>query len=115
VHARNGGRTGTWTGVLPAAGVVTLRLSPAGSVEATLTGPGKAPATFVVTVASRPAPQAWRTVAEHSFRGSTFTLGDLPAEPLRLSVKTDDGRRGAAEVTPAPGQTLRVDILLRGG
>jgi hypothetical protein len=115
VHARNGGRTGSWTGALPQAGVVTVRLAAAGTVEATLAGKGKTPASFVLTVSSQPALRAWRTLAEHRFTGTGFTLGDLPAEPLRLSVKTDDGRRGSADVTLAPGETRRLEIALSGG
>jgi len=115
VHARNGGRTGSWTGAMPESGVVTVRLAHAGTVEATLAGKGKAPAGFVLTVSSQPAPQAWRTVAEHRFSGAGFTLADLPSEPLRLSVKTDDGRRGSAEVTLTPGETRKLEIALSGG
>lgn len=114
VRARNGGRTGSWTGVLPGAGVVPVRLAPAGSVQVTLVGRGKPPGALVVSVSSRPAPQAWRTLAEHRFPGSRFELADLPPEHLRLSVKTDDGRRGSAELSLAPGESRAVQIALVG-
>jgi hypothetical protein len=111
LQARNGGRTGRWSGTLPESGVVTVRLAPAGGVEGKVVAArGKAPAGFVVTVSSQPAPRAWRTVAEHRFTGDAFALPDLPPEPLRLSVRTDDGRRGIAEVTLAPGETRSLKI-----
>jgi hypothetical protein len=111
VHARRGGRTGAWTGTLPGSGLVTIRLAPAGVVEGKLVARGKAPpAGFVLTVASQPAPQAWRTVAEHRFSGDVFAVPDLPPEPLRFTVRTDDGRRGVAEVTLTPGETRTLQI-----
>jgi len=116
VRARNGGRTGSWTGTLPTSGAVTIRLAPAGAVEGRVVASGTAspPAGFVLTVASQPAPQAWRTLAEHRFTGDAFAVPDLPPEPIRLSVKTDDGRKGSATVTLAPGEERRIEIAVAG-
>lgn len=116
VGARNGGRIGSWTGVLPGSGAVTLRLAPAGTVAGRIVASGKAvpPAGFVLTVASQPAPQAWRTLVEHRFTGDAFAVPDLPPEPIRLSVKTDDGRRGTALLTLAPGEERTVQIAVAG-
>ena len=114
VRARNGGRTGSWTGVLPDSGAVTVRLVPAGAVAGRVVASGKAvpPVGFVLTVASQPAPQAWRTLAEHRFTGDAFAVPDLPPEPIRLSVKTDDGRRGTALLTLAPGEERTLEIAV---
>ncbi len=54
----------------------------------------------------------WRTVDVHRFSGSRFELADLPAQPLRLTVRTDDGRRGEAEVRVAGGETRAVTIAV---
>jgi hypothetical protein len=111
VRAHNGGRTGAWTGTLPEAGAVTVKLSPAGALEgAVVAKGGKAPAGFVLTIASQPAPQAWRTLVEQRFTGDRFAVPDLPPEPLRLLVKTDDGRTGAIVVSPAAGATTSVEV-----
>jgi hypothetical protein len=64
-------------------------------------------------VSSQPAAGSWRTVDVHRFAGDRFELADLPAEPLRLSVRAADGRRGAAEVRLAPGERRSVEIALR--
>ncbi len=94
------------------AGAVPVTLAPGGAVEGRLRAQGRMPAGFTVEVASQPAPAAWRTVDVHRFAGDRFELADLPAEPLRLVVRADDGRRGQAELTVAPGQVRTVDIAL---
>jgi hypothetical protein len=50
----------------------------------------------------------------HRFAGDRFTLGDVPVEPVRLSVRTDDGRRGEALVRLAAGESRGVEITLAG-
>jgi hypothetical protein len=70
------------------------------------------PAGYVVEVASQPVPAGWRTVDVHRFSGERFELADLPAEPLRLVLRSDDGRRGQAELTVGPGEVRTVEIAL---
>jgi hypothetical protein len=111
VRARNGGRTGEETLALPAAGTVAVQLSPGAAVEGVLRGAAGAP--FTVEVSSQPAAGSWRTLDVHHFAGGRFELADLPPEPLRLSVRAADGRRGAAEVRLAPGERRSVEIALR--
>ncbi|MFY0573460.1 carboxypeptidase-like regulatory domain-containing protein [Cystobacter fuscus] len=48
------------------------------------------------------------------FPGERFELHDVMTEPLRLVVKTPDGSRGQAVVTPRPGATAEVELRLRG-
>jgi Carboxypeptidase regulatory-like domain len=111
VRARNGGRAATQTLALPAAGTVTVRLEPAGAIEAVVRGAGASGLT--VEVASQPAPGVWRTLDVHRFAGKRFALADLPAERLRISVRAADGRRGATEVRISPGERRAVEIALR--
>ena len=88
-----------------------MRLAPGGAVEGVVRGArGSA---FTLEVASQPAAGGWRTLDVHRFAGARFDLADLPPEPLRLTVRSDDGRRGAAEVRVAPGERHAVEIALR--
>ena len=112
IRARNGGRSGAVTVNLPASGTVPVTLSPGGSVRGRVRAAGRAPAGFTVEIASQPSPAAWRTVDLHRFAGDRFELVDLPAEPLRLVVRADDGRRGQAEVSVAAGEVRTVEIAL---
>jgi len=113
VRARNGGRIGTWEGTLPADGTVTVRLAAAGAVQGRVRADGPAVAGFTLEVASRPAAGAWRTLDVHRFAGDRFALGDLPAEPVRIVVRAEDGRRGEAEVRLGAGETVPVEIAVR--
>lgn len=112
IRARNGGRSAGVTVDLPASGTVSITLSPGGAVQGRLRAAGAAPAGFTLEVASQPSPSAWRTVDVHRFAGDRFELGDLPAEPLRLVVRSDDGRRGQAELSVGPGEVRTVEIAL---
>jgi 5-hydroxyisourate hydrolase-like protein (transthyretin family) len=113
VRARNGGRIGAAEVEVPPSGTVTVRLEPGGAVRGVVRAAGAAPRGFTLEVASQPAASSWRTVDVHRFAGDRFELGDLPAEPLRLVVRADDGRRGQAEVALAPGEVRAVEIALR--
>lgn len=109
--ARSGGRMGSFTGTLPAAGDVEIRLRPGGALEGEV--PGAAAAGGVVLeVASAPAPGGWRTVEVLRVPGDRFDLGDLPPEPVRLTARAADGRVGVVELTPVPGQVSRVTVSL---
>jgi hypothetical protein len=112
VRARNGGRTAALAVELPASGTVPVTLEPGGAVRGLVRARGAAVGGFTVEVASQPAQASWRTVDVHRFAGDRFELGDLPAEPLRLVVRADDGRRGAAEVSVAAGEVRAVEIAL---
>jgi len=112
LRARAGGRTGDFTGPLPAEGELRLPLQPGGTVEGEVKG-GAPVAGFTLTVEAAPVPGLWRAVEQLRVRGDQFVLGDLPPEPVRLSARTDDGRAGSAEVTLTPGQVVRVTVVLR--
>jgi hypothetical protein len=112
VRARNGGRAGTWEGELPASGSIVIRLARGGAVDGVVTAGGTAVRGFTLEVASRPSPSSWRTVDVHRFSGERFELGDVPTEPVRLTVRSDDGRRGEAELRLREGETRRIEIGL---
>jgi hypothetical protein len=112
IRARNGGRSGAVTVDLPGSGTVAVTLAPGGAVQGRVRAAGRAPAGFTLEVASQPSPAAWRTVDVHRFAGDRFELGDLPAEPLRLVVRADDGRRGQAELSVGPGEVRTLEIAL---
>jgi hypothetical protein len=109
--ARSGGRTGAFTGTLPADGEVRIRLSPGGAVEGTVAGAGAA-GPITLEVASAPSPGGWRTVDVLRLRGERFDLGDLPPEPVRLTARAADGRVAQTELTPSPGQVTKVTLTL---
>lgn len=112
LSARNGGRTGSFTGTLPASGEVVVPLSPGGAVEGRLTG-GARPGAFTLTVSTEPSPGGWRVVDALRLTGDRFDLGDLPPGVVRLSVRTDDGRAGQVEVRAAPGQVVQASVPLQ--
>lgn len=112
IRARNGGRTGVAAVALPASGTVAVTLRPGGAVQGVVRSPGRALEGFTLEVASQPSPGSWRTVNVHRFAGDRFELGDLPSEPLRLVVRAEDGRRGAADVRLAAGDVRTVEIAL---
>ncbi|WP_242394542.1 carboxypeptidase-like regulatory domain-containing protein [Anaeromyxobacter oryzisoli] len=112
LRVRNGGRSGAYTGPLPASGTLVVPLAPGGALDGIVRGGGRTVRGFTLEVSSRPTPEGWRTVDVHRFTGDRFALGDLPSEPLRLLVRTDDGRRGEADVRLAAGETRGLEISL---
>jgi hypothetical protein len=112
VRARNGGRSGVWSGTLPASGAVEVELRPGAGIVGTLRATGAPPHGFRLEVESQPAPATWRTLDAHRFAGTEFQLGDLPTDPVRVTVVADDGRRGSVDVQLAPGETRRLEIAI---
>ena len=118
VRARNGGRTGDFTGTLAPGVAARVALSPGAAVEGTVRTRGGPVDGFTLEVATRPAEGAWRALDVHAFAGDRFALGDLPPEPVRLAVRTTDGRAGEVELDLAPGEvrsaTVEVGTLAAG-
>jgi hypothetical protein len=114
IHARSGGRTGEWTGAFPQGGELVVPLRPGAALEGTVTSGGRPARGFTVDVASAPGAGAWRTVETHRFAADRLELGDLPPEPLRLTIRADDGRSATLDVTLAPAEVRHADIALEG-
>jgi hypothetical protein len=49
------------------------------------------------------------------FSGDRFELEDIPAGPVRVSVRTPSGRSGHAELELAPGELRDVEVVLAAG
>jgi hypothetical protein len=113
VRAWNGGRSGSFVGTLPEAGAVAVTLSPGAAIAGTVRGPRPVHG-FALEVASQPVAGGWRALESRRFTGERFELGDLPPGPLRLTARTEDGRRGEAEVRVAPGEARTVEIVVGG-
>jgi hypothetical protein len=114
VRARNGGRTGAFTGTLGAGDVARVALSPGAAVEGTVRSRGSRVDGFTLEVATRPAEGAWRALDVHVFAGDRFALGDLPPEPVRLAVRTADGRAGEVELDLASGEVRTATVEVGG-
>lgn len=48
------------------------------------------------------------------FPGDRFELRDIPAEPVRLTVRTADGLGGMALVSPGSGDVPELEIAVKG-
>jgi hypothetical protein len=112
LRARNGGRAGALEGVLAAGTRAVIRLSPGAAVHGVVRGAGARVEGFTLEIASRPAEGAWRTTDVHRFAGDLLDIGDVPAGPVRLAIRTADGRRGAADLVLAPGESRSIAIDL---
>ncbi|MBN1208525.1 MAG: carboxypeptidase regulatory-like domain-containing protein [Myxococcaceae bacterium] len=116
LSARNGGRSGELEGVRPGAGEVVVRLRSAASVRGQVVrASGGAPVTgFTLTLQ---APSSGRGFSPEDgpweFPGDRFELREVAAEPVRLVVRTADGARGEALVSPASGATAEATISVR--
>jgi hypothetical protein len=64
------------------------------------------------TFSSQPGSGGWRTVDRHRFSGDRFELADLPAEPLRLVIRSTDGRRGEVHASVAAGEVRSLEVAL---
>ena len=109
VRARSGGRSGAWTGTLPASGASPVQLERGGAVAGVVRAVGAAPRSVVVEVASRPSASGWRTTDVHRFAGARFELGDLPdgTGATHGARRRRPARRGRAD--PRAGETRARD------
>jgi hypothetical protein len=110
LRASAGGRRGELTTTLPSEGQVTVRLTPGASLEGTVVG--GAGARYRVTVETEHGPGVFRPYEAQDGAGEAFELADLPPGPVRISVRTADGRAGRAEVRLAAGEAGRITIPL---
>jgi hypothetical protein len=97
-----------------------IRLRPAATLHGRIVtrGGGGAPQGFLLKLLQEDGTALpWEThaVVERSFTGDSFVLTQAPGLPLRVSVRTTDGRTGEASVKLEPGQSAQVEISLTGG
>jgi hypothetical protein len=114
VSARNGGRSGRVAGVTLGSDGVVVRMSEGGSIEGTVIGE-PAPRSVVVHMGAMDQELlVGSNGTGEEFLGSSFSIPEVPATAVRVSVTTSDGRSGSAETTVAAGQTARVTVELQG-
>ncbi|WNG22069.1 PDZ domain-containing protein [Cystobacter fuscus] len=95
-----------------------IRLRPAATLHGKVVSRGGVPQGFLLKLLQEDGsalPWETRQVVERSFTGDSFVLTQAPGLPLRVSVRTTDGRTGEAAVKLEPGQSARVEITLTGG
>ncbi|MBN1210031.1 MAG: carboxypeptidase regulatory-like domain-containing protein [Myxococcaceae bacterium] len=116
--AHNGGRVAELSGASEGT-EHTLRLRPAATLRGRVVARhGVAPTGFSLQLLQEDGsvlPWLARGGSERHFTGDTFALYDAPALPLRVSVRTTDGRTGEATVTLSPGQSAELEVPLTGG
>jgi hypothetical protein len=100
--------------VRPGERTLVVKLRSAASLRGRVTRAGEPVRGF--TLGIDPVGEEWLAQGKGpwEFPGERFDLHDVLAEPLRVMVKTADGSRGEALVTPRPGATAEVEIVLRG-
>nr|WP_236673779.1 carboxypeptidase regulatory-like domain-containing protein [Comamonas sp. JC664] len=117
--AHNAGRVGRLSGAHESQAPLTLRLEPAATLRGrVVTGSGAPPDGFTLELREAngeelPWAGAWPT--SRRFPGSTFVMPDAPAQALKVTVRTEDGRTGEVQVALRPGATSDVEVPLTGG
>lgn len=110
LRARNGGRIGELPLSRPdgSGAVVTLRRGAVleGRIVAR---EGGLPPSFRARARLKDGPDH---SPELQFFGDRFRLDDVPAGPVRLMVRTDDGRGGAVELSLSPGERRSVEVAV---
>lgn len=116
--AHNAGRVGELSGAREGT-EVTVHLRPAATLRGRVVArSGAAPTGFSLQLLQADGtvlPWLERGNPERTFTGTTFALYDAPALPLRVSVRTTDGRMGEAPVKLSPGQSAELEVPLTGG
>jgi hypothetical protein len=116
LQAHNAGRLGELAHVRGNA-EVKLQLRPAATLHGRVVArSGAAPSGFTLRLLNADGTTpSWSRETERTFPGDAFVLTDAPAQHLRLSVRTTDGRTGDLQVTLSPGQRVDVEVTLTGG
>jgi len=119
VVAHQAGRVGRQAGVGEGGGPRVLRLQPAATLRGRVVARGgAAPDGFSLSLSEPDGGELpWGPLSSfpRHFPGDTFHLHDAPGQPLKLAVRTTDGRTGDVQVTLSPGGTADVEVPLTGG
>jgi hypothetical protein len=117
VSARNGGRSGVLQGVRYDEREVVVKLRPAASVRGRVVrASGSAPVKgFTVSVSVQTQGRGFFPggAGPREFPGDRFELRDVPAEPVKLVVRTVDGAAGEVLTSPGAGEATEVEISVR--
>ncbi|MCY1082253.1 carboxypeptidase regulatory-like domain-containing protein [Archangium lansingense] len=117
LQAHNAGRLSAPLPIPEGAGELKLQLRPAATLRGRVVArSGAAPSGFTLRLleADGSAP-VWARDTQRTFPGNEFLLTDAPGQPLKVSVRTTDGRTGEAQVTLSPGLRADVEVPLTGG
>jgi hypothetical protein len=114
--ARNGGRVGEVQGVRPGEQGLTVKLRPAALVRGRVVRASGGAAVKGFTLSAEPQDPR-NFLFDHAtweFPGDRFELREIPAEPVRLTVRTVDGLGGIALVSPGAGDVPELEISVKG-
>ncbi|MFL5357062.1 carboxypeptidase regulatory-like domain-containing protein [Archangium sp.] len=117
LQAYNAGRLSEPAPVRDGSSEQRLQLRPSATLRGRVVArSGAVPSGFTLRLlnADGSAPE-WARDTQRTFPGSEFLLTDAPGQPLKLSVRTTDGRTGEASVSLAPGQRADVEVPLTSG
>ncbi len=117
LQAHNAGRLSESVPVQDGSAEQKLQLRPAATLHGRVVArSGAAPSGFTLRLLNADgSTPSWSHDAQRTFPGGEFLLTDAPAQELRVSVRTSDGRTGEAQVKLSPGQRTDVEVPLTGG
>ncbi|KFE69477.1 hypothetical protein DB31_6452 [Hyalangium minutum] len=115
LKARNGGRTGEVPGVKPGEQSVVVRLQPPGALRGQVVrASGGAPVQGFTLTLEKDGPGSFLgNRGPWEFPGNRFELGDVPAEEVKVRVRTEDGATGEALTSTRPGAVSEVEVALK--
>jgi hypothetical protein len=116
VSARNGGRAGEVQGVKAGEREIVVKLRPSASARGRVVrANGGAPVKgFTLTLLSQGRGSFMMGDRTWEFPGDRFELGDVPAAPVRVMIRTVDGAGGEVSVSPTAGAVAEVEIAVKG-
>ncbi|WP_224243518.1 carboxypeptidase-like regulatory domain-containing protein [Hyalangium gracile] len=114
--ARSGGRMGELQGVKAGEQTLVVKLRPGASLRGRVVraGGGEPVKGFTMTLQAQDVMSFPMGNGTWEFPGDRFELRDVPAEPVRVLVRTTDGAGGNALITPAPGVVTELEVPLKG-
>ncbi|WP_338866391.1 carboxypeptidase regulatory-like domain-containing protein [Myxococcus stipitatus] len=114
--ATNGGRRGEVASVPALSRDVVIQLQPGGRITGTVRSPGgPSIERFKLVASSTQMEDDFLSRKDLEFAGTRFTVDDLPAGRVILSVTLPDKRVGKAETTIVAGTTTQADIMIEAG
>lgn len=107
VWARSGGRFAQVGGVAADTRGLVVQLKASGSIRGRVAGSNGVPVDGFRVWAASAIPGGLE------FVGDRFDLVEVPADRVKVSVHTHDGRSGSTDVAPAPGGVTEVEIAVK--